>query len=331
MEVDDVGARRVMVVATPSASPLVPGLTAQLPVVHRHDEVVQHVPVEVAERARAAAAEHDVDLLVSIGGGSAVGLAKAVALTSERPGGLPIVAVPTTYAGSEVTDVWGLTEHGRKTTGSDLRVRPVAVVYDAELTLSMPSRLTVVSGLNALAHAVDSLWAPRADDDTRRLAGEGTGVLSAALARLCVDAEELSAREAALRGVYLCSLAFARAGSGLHHKICHVLGGRHDLPHAETHAVVLPHVVALNVPGAPEAERLVAEALGSASALGGLDELWDQLDAPRSLRDLGLEREALPGAVEAILPLVPDSNPVQVTAGELSDLLTAAWEGVHVS
>ncbi len=329
VEVATLGARRVLVIASPSSEQVAHDLTSGLPVVHRHDEVVQHVPVEVAERARAAASEHEADVLVSIGGGSAVGLAKAVALTSDRPGGLPIVAVPTTYAGSEVTDVWGLTENGRKTTGSDPRVRPVAIVYDAALTLSMPTRLSVVSGLNAFAHAVDGLWAPRADDRTASLARDGIAALAAALPQVADEPQGLAGREEALRGAYVSALSFALAGSGLHHKICHVLGGRHDLPHAETHAVVLPHVVALNMPGAPEAERLVADALGAASAALGIDALWDRLDAPRSLRDLGLEREAIPGAVDAILPLVPDSNPVHVTAGELIDLLTASWEGAR--
>ena len=325
VEVAGLGAGRVMVVASPSSQELARRITAGLPVAHWHDEVVQHVPVEVAERARAAAAAHGVDAIVSVGGGSATGLAKAVALTT----GLPVVAVPTTYSGSEVTDVWGLTEDGRKTTGSDPRVRPLAVVYDAEITRSMPVRLSVVSGLNALAHAVDGLWAPRADAATEALAREGIELLAQGLPQVVDDPAGLPGRSAALRGSYLCAASFARAGAGLHHKICHVLGGRHDLPHAETHAVVLPHVVALNVPGAPEAERLVADAIASASAVAGLDALWDRLDAPRSLRDLGFEREAIPGAVEAILPLVPASNPVTVTAGELSRLLNSAWEGAH--
>ncbi len=321
------GATRLMVVASPSSREVARRITAGLPVAHWHDEVVQHVPVPVAERARAAAADHGVDALVSVGGGSATGLAKAVALTA----GLPIVAVPTTYAGSEVTDVWGLTENGRKTTGTDPRVRPRAVVYDAELTLSMPVRLSVVSGLNALAHGVDGLWAPRADDATATLAREGIELLANGLVQVVDDPAGLPGRSAVLRGAYLCARSFALAGSGLHHKICHVLGGRHDLPHAETHAVVLPHVVALNVPGAPGAERLVADAMGSASAVAGLDALWDRLDAPRSLRDLGFEREAIPGAVEEIVPLVPESNPVTVTAGELTRLLQAAWEGARPS
>ena len=322
-EVVELGAARLMVIASPSSQELARRITAGLPVAHWHDEVVQHVPVDVAERAREAAAAYDVDAVISVGGGSATGLAKAVALTT----GLPVVAVPTTYSGSEVTDVWGLTQDGRKTTGSDPRVRPRAIVYDAEVTRSIPLRLSVVSGLNALAHAVDGLWAPRADAETAALAREGIELLAQGLPQVVDDPTGLVGRDAVLRGSYRCATSFARAGSGLHHKICHVLGGRHDLPHAETHAVVLPHVVALNVPGAPEAERLVADALSSASALAGLDGLWDRLDAPRSLRDLGFEKEAIPGAVEAILPLVPESNPVTVTAGELADLLMAAWQG----
>jgi len=324
-EVAGLGARRLMVVVSPSGAADERRVLDGLPVAHWHDDVVQHVPVLVAERARAAAARHDVDALVCVGGGSATGLAKAVALAT----GLPIVAVPTTYAGSEVTAVWGLTEGGRKITGSDPRVLPVAVVYDAELTRSLPVPLSAVSGLNALAHAVDGLWAPHADDATARLASQGMELLATALPQVVDDPTGLPGRSALLEGAYLCARSFAEAGSGLHHKICHVLGGRHDLPHAETHAVVLPHVVALNAPGAPDAERRIAAALDGTSATAGIEALWDRVAAPRSLRDLGFEREAIPGAVAAILPAVPASNPVTVTAGELTDLLLHAWEGAQ--
>lgn len=322
-EVADAGWSRLMVIASPAEAGLADRVTQGLPVVLRHDEVVMHVPVPVAERARAAAAAHDVDAVVSIGGGSTTGLAKAVALTT----GLPVVAVPTTYAGSEATDVWGLTDAGTKTTGSDPRVLPRTVVHDASLMLSLPRDLSVASGLNALAHCVDSLWAPRADPIASALAGEGARVLAAGLPRVADDPADLEGRELALHGSYLAAVAFAAAGSGLHHKICHVLGGRFDLPHAATHAVVLPHVLALNAPAAPDADARLAAAFGSDDAVSGLADLRRRLDAPRALRDHGLREDQLDEAVAAVLPVVPADNPATVTPEVLADLLHHAWEG----
>ena len=320
-EVSDRGAARLMVIASDRG----PGeqVAGDLPVVVWHHEVAMHVPVGVAERARDAAAEHDVDLVVSIGGGSATGLAKAVALTT----GLPVVAVPTTYAGSEATDVWGLTEGRRKTTGSDAQVLPRTVVYDATLTLTLPVEMSVASGLNAVAHCVDSMWAPRADPINAALAVEGIRALTAGLPALVRDPTGLPGREDALYGAYLAAVSFASAGSGLHHRICHVLGGMFDLPHAQTHAVVLPHVLALNGPAAPEAERRLARELGAETATDGLRTLRESLDAPRDLRSLGMPEDGIPAAVEAVLAVVPPSNPAPVAADTLTALLRAAWEG----
>ena len=322
-EIGRLGASKVMVIASGSASGVAERITAGAPVALRYHDVVMHVPVAVAERAREAAAQHSVDALVSVGGGSATGLAKAVALTT----GLPIVAVPTTYAGSEATSVWGLTEGARKTTGVDARVLPRVIVYDAELTLSLPAAMSVASGLNALAHCVDAMWAPNADPIDRALASEGIRALRAGLPAVAADPGGLDGREQALYAAYLSAVAFASAGSGLHHKICHVLGGAYNLPHAQTHAVVLPYVLAFNGPAAPEAERRIAAALGAESATGGLEELRRELSAPRALRDYGFAESDIPAAADAIVPAVPPGNPRPVTAGDLRRLLRAAWEG----
>ncbi len=312
------GATRAMVITTASARVTADRITDGLPVALRYDEVAMHVPVEVAARARGAAAEHDVDALVSIGGGSATGLAKAVALTT----GLPIVAVPTTYAGSEATDVWGMTEGRHKTTGTDPRVLPRAIVYDAELTTSLPVATSVASGVNALAHCVDSMWAPRTDPIDQALALEGIRALRTGLPLVVAEPLDLAGREHVLYAAYLAAVAFASAGSGLHHKICHVLGGMFGLPHAQTHAVVLPHVLAFNGPAAPEASRRVTEALG-----GSLTALLDELDAPKALREYGFTEADILAAVEAILPAVPPGNPAPVTGTGLAALLRAAWQG----
>ncbi|WP_406109130.1 maleylacetate reductase [Streptomyces sp. NBC_01003] len=322
-EVERLGGARVMVIAAASEAGLAKAVTADLPVVVHHEEVAMHVPVATAERARAAAARHEADVLVCVGGGSTTGLAKAVALTT----GLPIVAVPTTYAGSEATSVWGLTEGSRKTTGVDARVLPRAIVYDATLTLSLPVAMSVASGLNALAHCVDSMWAPRTDPVDQALAGEGIRALAAGLPAVAAEPDGIEGREQMLYGAYLSAVAFSSAGSGLHHKICHVLGGRYELPHAQTHAVVLPYVLAFNASAAPHAERRIAEAFGSVSALDGLQSLRRAVDAPTALRDHGLAESDIDDAVPAILDVAPADNPRPLTPDGVRLLLRAAWEG----
>jgi maleylacetate reductase len=322
-EIGHLGATRVMLIAAKAEADLADTIAADLPVALRHDDVVMHVPVEVAERARAAAAAHDVDVLVSVGGGSTTGLAKAIALTT----GLPIIAVPTTYAGSEATPVWGLTEGAKKTTGIDRKVLPKVIVYDATLTMSLPVDMSVASGLNALAHCVDSLWAPGADPINAAFAAEGIRSLAAGLPRVVTDPMDLGGREHALYAAYLSATAFASAGSGLHHKICHVLGGKYNLPHAQTHATVLPYVLAFNGPAAPDAERRIAAAFGGPSGLDGLVALKQELDAPHALADYGFTEESIPEAADAILPSVPPSNPRPVSAADLRALLRAAWSG----
>jgi maleylacetate reductase len=324
-EVAQLDAKRIMLIASPREAELVDRVAGSLPLALRHDEVVEHVPVEVAERARTAATEHDIDLVISVGGGSTTGLAKAVAMTTA----LPVIAVPTTYAGSEATPVWGLTEGAPKLklTGVDPIVLPRSVVYDAELLVSLPVGLTVASGLNALAHCVDSLWAPNADPINATMAAEGARALNVGLPQVVADQSDLDGVEMALYGAYLAAAAFASAGSGLHHKICHSLGGAFNLPHAQTHATVLPYVLALNAPHAPEAERRLAAAFGSKTAIDGLQDLRQSLNAPKALQDYGLKESDIPAAVEAILPLVPPSNPAPVSADVLTDLLHAAWAG----
>jgi maleylacetate reductase len=322
-EIASLGAGKVMLIASKSEMHLADEIAADLPVALRHDDVVMHVPVEVAARAREAAARSDIDALVSVGGGSTTGLAKAIAMTT----GLPIVAVPTTYAGSEATPVWGLTEGARKTTGIDLAVLPKVIIYDAALTTSLPVDMSVASGLNALAHCVDAMWGPNADPINAALAAEGIRSLAAGLPQVVADPEGLEGRERTLYAAYLSAAAFASAGSGLHHKICHVLGGKYNLPHAQTHATVLPYVLAFNGPAAPDAEQRIAAAFGSATAIDGLQALKRQLNAPHALRDYGFTEDSIADAADAILPSVPPSNPRPVSAEDLRMLLRAAWSG----
>ena len=286
-----------------------------------------HVPVKVAEHAREAAVRAQADAVISVGGGSTTGLAKAIAMTGSPVAGLPIIAVPTTYAGSEATNVWGLTEGGTKTTGTDDLVLPRSIVYDASLMLTLPVEMSVASGLNAMAHCVDSMWGPRADPIDQALALEGIRALRLGLPAVKASPTGLQGREQTLYGAYLAAVAFASAGSGLHHKICHVLGGMFNLPHAQTHAVVLPYVLAFNAPNAPEAQQRMARAFDAPTAAQGLTTLRTALGAPTALRDYGMPEDGIAKAVAPIIAAIPAGNPTPVTDKNLTALLSAAWEG----
>ncbi|WP_327729906.1 maleylacetate reductase [Streptomyces sp. NBC_00487] len=323
-EVAGLGASRVLVIAAEGERALAEDICKDVPVVATFGAVRPHVPAEVAGAVRAAAREHAADLLLSVGGGSTTGTAKAAALTT----GLPILAVPTTYAGSEATPVWGLTEDGHKRTGVDPKVLPRIVVYDATLMLSLPTRLSVTSGLNALAHCVDAWWAPRHNPISSALAVEGVRSLASALPRIVADGQDVAARREILFGTYLGAVAFAGAGSGLHHKVCHVLGGAYDLEHAALHSVVLPHVVGLNLAAAPEAARHLGTALDSPTdPFGALLDLCTSLEPPCSLSELGLPEEELDRACDLVMAQVPDTNPRRVTRDEMRELLARAYRG----
>jgi alcohol dehydrogenase class IV len=323
LEVAALGATRPMVIAGEHEEALADAVSAGIPTGARFGEVVAHVPLEVAERARAAARASGADVLVAVGGGSTTGLAKAIALTS----GLPVIAVPTTYAGSEATDVWGVTENEHKTTGSDPVVLPRSVIYDAELTLSLPVALSTESALNAIAHCVDSLWAPRADPINRALALEGAAALDSAIRGIVAAPADIGSRERAFYGTYLAAVAFASAGSGMHHKICHVLGGMFNLPHASMHAVVLPYVLAVNAPAATEIVQRFGLALGSEDGKAALADLRRVADAPSSLGQLGMPESGIERAAPVVLAAIPPSNPRPVDLGLITGLLRAAWAG----
>jgi maleylacetate reductase len=326
-EIERLGCGRLLLIASAAETDLAEELAAPLGdrVVGRFDGVRPHVPVEVAAAALTAAREAEADGLLSIGGGSTTGTAKAVA----RETGLPIVAVPTTYAGSEMTPVWGSTEAGRKTTGRDPRVLPRLVVYDPELTLTLPLSITAASGMNAIAHCVEAPYAPGRNPVTTQLALEGIRATAAALPALAIDPADLKARGGALYGAYLAGSAFAVAGSGLHHKICHALGGAFDLPHAETHSIVLPHVVAFQQPATPAAMDAVAAALGAGpgAAAGALFDLAAGLGLPLALRDVGMPADGADGVVEQIVAATPADNPRPVDADAVRAILAAAYAG----
>jgi maleylacetate reductase len=286
-------------------------------------EARMHVPVEVATRARDLATRLGADGCVAVGGGSAVGLGKAIALEH----GLPVIAVPTTYAGSEMTPVWGLTEGGVKRTGRDPRVLPRSVLYDPELTLTLPPELSVTSGMNAIAHAVEGLYAPDRSPIVSLMAEEGTRALAAALPRVVADGADVDARAGAQYGAWLCGAVLGATTMSLHHKLCHTLGGTLDLPHAQTHTVVLPHALAYNAAAAPEAVAALSRALGGApDPAAALQELAGRLGAPRALRDLGMAEGDI-GRIADLAVAQPYANPRPVTRSGIEALLRAAWAG----
>jgi alcohol dehydrogenase class IV len=281
------------------------------------------VPVEVAERARDAAREAEADCLLSIGGGSTIGTAKAVALETE----LPIIAVPTTYAGSEMTPVFGLTSAQRKRTGKSLKVLPKTVIYDPELTFSLPPSITGPSAMNAMAHCVEAFYAPGANPIASLMAEEGIMALAGGVPTAVSDPEDLEGRTGTLYGAFLAGAAFASAGGGIHHKICHVLGGAYNLPHAETHTVILPQAVAFNERAIPEVVDRVAHALGAKEAAAGLYDLAKKLGAPTALKDVGMKEEDLEEAVTLILEEAPRDNPRPVDEASIRELLEDAYAG----
>ena len=295
--VKSLGAQRVLLLAGNSAAELGDAIAEVTSVVARIREIVQHVPAENADRAVAIAQEENVDLVIAIGGGSAVGLAKIIA----RETGTPILALPTTFSGSEATDMWGLTRDQRKTTGMDPRVLPQVIVYDAALMASLPSQLAMASGVNAIAHAVDGFWAPHADPISTALGTEGIRALVPGLRALALNPEDIEAREQTIYGAYLAAVAFATSGSAMHHKICHALGGTFNLPHAETHSVMIGYVAEFNGAAAPDAAARISTALGSSTPGEGFLALRRELGTPTSLVELGFKEEDIPAAVEIIL------------------------------
>ncbi len=327
-EIDRLGAKRALVLSTPEQRDQGADLARRLGerAVGVFDRAVMHVPLEIAQAAREAA-RLGADCCVSIGGGSTTGLAKAIALVSS----LPILSVPTTYAGSEMTPIWGLTEGGVKKTGRDPRVLPKTVIYDPALTLSIPTQLTVTSGMNAVAHCVEALYAKDANPIISMIAEEGIRAFARSLPHVIKDPSELDARSDALYGAWLGGISLGAVGMALHHKLCHTLGGTFNLPHAETHTIVLPHATAYNTPAAPEAMGRVARGLAarSASPLAAAQALYDlaaSLGAPLSLQSLGLKHEDLAKAA-GITVQNPYYNPRPVTRDGILALLEDAFAG----
>ena len=323
-EIERLGCTKALVLSTPeqreTGLEIANRLGAQA--VGLFDRAVMHVPIEIAQAARAEVQRLGADCCVAVGGGSTTGLGKAIALTSN----LPILAIPTTYAGSEMTPIWGITEAGRKTTGRDPRVLPKTVLYEPALTVTMPAQLSVTSAINAMAHCVEALYARDANPIISMLAEDAIRAFAQSLPGVMKNPYDLEARAKAQYGAWLGGVSLGAVGMALHHKLCHTLGGTFNLPHAETHTIVLPHATAYNAQAAPEAMSRVARALGVSSAAPGLFDLADSLGAPVALRAIGMKESDLDQAAE-IASQNPYYNPRPVTREGIRALLQDAFEG----
>lgn len=322
-EIDLLGARRALILTTPQQAALADEFAGYCGerAVGRFTGATMHTPVDVSEEATALARSLQADVIVAVGGGSTTGLGKAIALRTD----LPQIVVPTTYAGSEATGILGQTENGVKTTLTSPKVQPEVILYDAELVASLPVGMTVTSALNAMAHAAEGLYARDRSPISSLMAVEGLRAFRDSLPRVMATPSDLAARGETLYGAWLCGTVLGQVGMALHHKLCHTLGGSFDLPHAETHAIILPHAIAFNAEAVPDLLAPVAEIFGTGPGLG----LWDfakQSGAPMALRDLGLKEADLDRAAD-LATANPYWNPRPVTRDGVRHLLQAAWAG----
>ena len=323
-EVKALGAKRALVLSTPGQRKLADEASRRLGVATAgiHAEAVMHVPVETARAARETARRVAADCIVAIGGGSTIGLAKAIAVDTK----LPIIAVPTTYSGSEMTPIYGVTEGGLKRTARDAKAQPRVVIYDPNLTVGLPAQVSGPSGMNAIAHCVEALYAENANPITSLMAAEGLRALARTLPIVVREPENIEARGDALYGAWLAGAALGAVSMGLHHKLCHTLGGSFNLPHAEVHTVILPHATAYNRAAVPEAMRIIAAALGAKDAAQGLYDLAKAIGAPLALGDIGMPADGLDRAAQ-LATENPYYNPRPVEQEAVRRLLDDAYYG----
>jgi alcohol dehydrogenase class IV len=323
-EIDRLGATRALVLCTPEQVETATAIVGSLGdrVAGLFARAVMHVPIETAREARAEATRIGADCCVAVGGGSTTGLGKAIALVTD----LPIVAIPTTYAGSEMTPIYGLTEAGQKKTGRDARVLPKTVIYDPELTLSLPPELSAASGMNAIAHAVEALYAHDTNPIVELMAEECIRALGSALPRIVATPTDLEARADALYGAWLGGSVLGAVAMSMHHKLCHTLGGSYNLPHAQTHAIMIAHVAAYNAAAAPRALARVARALDASNAAQALFDLRARLGLPATLADIGMPADGLDDAASRATR-DPYANPRPVAYDAVRALLQDAFDG----
>src|SRR5438552_12433 len=325
-EIGRAGARGALVLSHPEQEALATDISRRLGQrsVGVYPHAVMHVPIEVARKARDEAIRLGADCVVAAGGGSTVGLGKAIALES----GLPILAIPTTYAGSEMTSIYGLTEAGMKKTGRNRRLLPKVVIYDPLLTIDLPVAMSINSGFNAIAHAAEALYAENSNPITTLMAEEGIRALAQGMPEVANNPRGLKGRSDCLYGAWLCGSVLGTTSMALHHKLCHVLGGSWNLPHAETHTVILPHAVAYNYASAPEAMARIERAMQTPNAAGGIFDLMKQLGAPLSLKEIGMKQNDLARAASLVME-APYYNPRPATREGILGLLNDAFFGTR--
>ncbi|MDW6025597.1 maleylacetate reductase [Mesorhizobium sp. BAC0120] len=323
-EIGRLGAKRALLLTTANRKANGEALLASLDgsAAALYSKATMHTPIDVTEDALAEVRRVEADCLVAFGGGSTIGLAKAIALRT----GLPQIAIPTTYAGSEMTPILGETRDWRKTTQKSMKVLPEVVIYDVELTLTLPKRLSGTSGINAIAHSAEALYAEDANPVVSALAVESIAALGSALPRIAENLADRDARSDAQYGAFLAGACLGSVGMALHHKLCHTLGGLFDLPHADTHSVILPHTLAYNAPAVPKAIARIAGALGVADAPQGLFELSRKVGAPRALKEIGMPEEGIDQATDLALSN-PYWNPRPLERQGIRNLIAGAWAG----
>ena len=320
-EVAALGVKRALVISTPGRAQMMREVAKGLDIAGVFDQAVMHTPVARVEAARKQAADVKADCCVVVGGGSTIGFGKAIALTS----GLPIIAVPTTYSGSEMTTIWGVSEGGAKKTGRDPKVLPRVVIYDPQLTLELPPAISAASGVNAMAHCAEALYAHDGNPIVSIMAEEGIRALALSLPTVVRHPKDLEARTSALYGAWLAGSTIATTSVALHHKLCHVLGGL-GLPHAETHAIVLPHALRYNAAAAPAAMQRIQKVMGADDAPTAIWELEQRLGLPMRLADVGMQAADVEKAAR-IAVQAPYPNPRKVEYEPVKELLQNAFEG----
>lgn len=323
-ELEALSIKRALVLSTPPQAEQAQSILEKLgdKGVALFAEAAMHTPVDVTDRAMARVEDVSADGVVAFGGGSTIGLGKAIALRTD----LPQLVIPTTYAGSEMTSIIGQTENGLKTTQKTLKVLPETVIYDVDFTLTLPPVLSITSGLNAVAHAVEALYAENANPVLSLMAAEGIAALVNALPKTVEKPNDPESRSEALYGAWLCAVCLGSGGVALHHKLCHVLGGSFDLPHAETHTVVLPHALAYNAPEVPGTMERLRRAMNTDMPAAKLFDIAKAAGAPTSLEELGMPGDGLRQAVDIALKN-PYYNPRPLEASALENLLENAFVG----
>ncbi|WP_027051431.1 maleylacetate reductase [Mesorhizobium erdmanii] len=325
-EADRLGVQRILVLSTPGQANQAAGIARNLGnrYIGLYAKARMHTPTDTTAEAMELIQSLRADAVLAIGGGSTIGLGKAIAFRTD----IPQVVVPTTYAGSEATPILGETENGRKVTKSSAKILPEVIVYDVDLTLTLPLAMSVTSGMNAIAHAVEALYAREANPVISLMATEGIGAIVGALPLLKDDPHNIMGRRDALYGAWLCGICLGSVGMALHHKICHTLGGMFDLPHAQLHTAVLPHAVAYNQNSALEAMARIKASLGWTDPAAALYKLALELGAKMSLRELGMKADGIEPALAQMLSN-PYWNPRKLEEGPLRKLLIQAFEGTE--